>query len=199
MKKYLLSLFLIVFIVPSVALASWWNPLSWGNNKTVGPVCPSVAPEIIQAPAPEPEIVIKEVEKKVTVEKKIPYDNPDLLQKIEILEAKNAELNTQLVTSKEQITNTNTSCKNALQELEVYNETVVNKVGDKCTETINKISDSMKSSYQTQIDANAFNQYIQNQNTQYQLQQQSTINSLCSADSQRGSVGNSQLCASLGR
>ena len=38
MKKYLLVLLLIVFIVPSVALASWWNPLSWFNgwnfNKT---------------------------------------------------------------------------------------------------------------------------------------------------------------------
>lgn len=29
MKKYLLVLFLIVFIAPSVALASWWNPFSW--------------------------------------------------------------------------------------------------------------------------------------------------------------------------
>ena len=38
MKKYITLLFLIVFIVPSVALASWWNPLSWFNgwnfNKT---------------------------------------------------------------------------------------------------------------------------------------------------------------------
>lgn len=29
MKKYLLILFLIVFIIPSIALASWWNPFSW--------------------------------------------------------------------------------------------------------------------------------------------------------------------------
>lgn len=29
MKKYLSVLFLIVFIVPSVAFASWWNPFSW--------------------------------------------------------------------------------------------------------------------------------------------------------------------------
>ena len=32
MKKYLLVLLLIVFIVPSVALASWYNPFSWFNN-----------------------------------------------------------------------------------------------------------------------------------------------------------------------
>lgn len=29
MKKYLLSLLLIVFIIPSIAFASWWNPFSW--------------------------------------------------------------------------------------------------------------------------------------------------------------------------
>ena len=29
MKKYILVLFLIMFIVPSVAMASWWNPFSW--------------------------------------------------------------------------------------------------------------------------------------------------------------------------
>lgn len=29
MKKYLSVLFLIVFIVPSVVFASWWNPLNW--------------------------------------------------------------------------------------------------------------------------------------------------------------------------
>ena len=29
MKKYLLSFFVIAFIVPSIAFASWWNPFSW--------------------------------------------------------------------------------------------------------------------------------------------------------------------------
>lgn len=29
MKKYLIPLFLIIFIAPSVALASWWNPFTW--------------------------------------------------------------------------------------------------------------------------------------------------------------------------
>jgi hypothetical protein len=32
MKKYIIVLFLVAFIVPSVALASWWNPFSWFNN-----------------------------------------------------------------------------------------------------------------------------------------------------------------------
>lgn len=29
MKKYILALFLITLIIPSVVLASWWNPFSW--------------------------------------------------------------------------------------------------------------------------------------------------------------------------
>lgn len=32
MKKYITILFLIAFITPSVALASWWNPFSWFSN-----------------------------------------------------------------------------------------------------------------------------------------------------------------------
>ena len=29
MKKYFFVLFLIIFIIPQIALASWWNPFSW--------------------------------------------------------------------------------------------------------------------------------------------------------------------------
>lgn len=32
MKKYIVVLLLILFIIPSVALASWWNPFSWFHN-----------------------------------------------------------------------------------------------------------------------------------------------------------------------
>jgi hypothetical protein len=32
MKKYFSILFLGMFIIPSIAFASWWNPLSWFNN-----------------------------------------------------------------------------------------------------------------------------------------------------------------------
>lgn len=34
MKKYLSILFLIAFIIPSVAFASWWNPFSWFGGWT---------------------------------------------------------------------------------------------------------------------------------------------------------------------
>jgi len=32
MKKYISIAILVVFIIPSIAFASWWNPLSWFNN-----------------------------------------------------------------------------------------------------------------------------------------------------------------------
>lgn len=32
MKKYIPVLFLLIMLIPSVALASWWNPLTWFNN-----------------------------------------------------------------------------------------------------------------------------------------------------------------------
>lgn len=34
MKKYLLGLLVIIFIVPSIAFASWWNPFSWFSGWT---------------------------------------------------------------------------------------------------------------------------------------------------------------------
>ena len=39
MKKYFLALFLLTFIVPSIAFASWWNPFSWSmfHKKEVTP------------------------------------------------------------------------------------------------------------------------------------------------------------------
>lgn len=32
MKKYFITSLLVIFIIPSIALASWWNPISWFNN-----------------------------------------------------------------------------------------------------------------------------------------------------------------------
>jgi hypothetical protein len=51
MKKYLLVLFLVVLIVPSVVFASWWNPLSWKifsflNKKEVVPQTQLINKEI---------------------------------------------------------------------------------------------------------------------------------------------------------
>ena len=35
MKKSILVLFIAIFIVPSIAFASWWNPFSWFKKKVV--------------------------------------------------------------------------------------------------------------------------------------------------------------------
>lgn len=32
MKKYLITSLLLITLIPSIAFASWWNPLSWFNN-----------------------------------------------------------------------------------------------------------------------------------------------------------------------
>ena len=54
MKKYILILFLVILIIPSIALASWWNPFSWKifNKKTqisvVAPIIQNTSDEEIQ-------------------------------------------------------------------------------------------------------------------------------------------------------
>src|SRR3989344_4324018 len=37
MKRYSLCLLLIVFLTPSIAFASWWNPFSWFKKQVVQP------------------------------------------------------------------------------------------------------------------------------------------------------------------
>lgn len=56
MKKYFGILFLIMFIVPSVAFASWWNPLSW---------------KIFKKKEPAPQVQVINTEKEKTPEEKI--------------------------------------------------------------------------------------------------------------------------------
>jgi hypothetical protein len=76
MKKSLSILFLIAFIIPSVAFASWWNPFSWFNSwsfhKETPPVVvvqPQLPPsvEVVQfphSPSNEPTPEIKKEAKK---------------------------------------------------------------------------------------------------------------------------------------
>jgi hypothetical protein len=55
MKKYLLILLLVVFIIPSVALASWWNPFSWKifHKKEVSlPIIPPAEISSVSNPTP---------------------------------------------------------------------------------------------------------------------------------------------------
>jgi hypothetical protein len=45
MRKYLLVLLLTIFIIPSIAFASWWNPFSWFKKQ-------AVQPSVVQASVP---------------------------------------------------------------------------------------------------------------------------------------------------
>ncbi len=60
MKKYLSVLILTIFIIPSIAMASWWNPFSWNwfglfNNKDKQTI---VAPPVITTPTEKTQPVI---------------------------------------------------------------------------------------------------------------------------------------------
>lgn len=56
MKKYLPVLFLVVFLVPSIAMASWWNPFTW---------------KIFKKREPAPQVQVINTEKEKTPEEKI--------------------------------------------------------------------------------------------------------------------------------
>lgn len=93
MKKYLLVLLLIVFVAPSVAFASWWNPFSW-NWKALftSPVKEEVQ---IEKQAPE----IKPVDKPTTIipptkeiKKDVPTIDNSVAQKKEAQAKLEAEL-----------------------------------------------------------------------------------------------------------
>lgn len=56
MKKYIAVLFLIMFIAPSVAFASWWNPFTW---------------KIFKKKEPVPQVQVINTEKEKTPEEKI--------------------------------------------------------------------------------------------------------------------------------
>src|SRR3989344_942826 len=64
MKRYSLCLLLIVFLTPSIAFASWWNPFSWFKKQVI-------QPPVVQVSIPTPNSVNdKKVEKEKVVLKK---------------------------------------------------------------------------------------------------------------------------------
>lgn len=52
MKKYIVPICMLTLVIPSIALASWWNPFSWFNKQSSHKEVPSV---IVQ-PQPLPSI-----------------------------------------------------------------------------------------------------------------------------------------------
>src|ERR1035437_6156516 len=69
MKKYFLALFLLTFIVPSIAFASWWNPFTWfqkqPQTEQTTPVVsnPVIIPTNANTPTITPKTVASSVKK----------------------------------------------------------------------------------------------------------------------------------------
>ena len=88
MKKYILILFLIVFIIPSVVFASWWNPFTWFQK--TAPVAQPVAimQPVIPTPASNSKISSNQIPQKNIpknpIKKKIVVANPPVVVKNEI-------------------------------------------------------------------------------------------------------------------
>ena len=113
MKKYLLSLVIIVAIVPQVTFAVWWNPASWfeksvAEEKTTGQEtapAPSVSSEQTSPTVTQQvtervieRIIEKPVVQEKVVTKTITVDNPELQKRIDELVAENTSLKTRVNT-----------------------------------------------------------------------------------------------------
>lgn len=95
MKNKIIFAAVIFSLIPSVAMASWWNPLSWFESKTEikieqeitePKVEPSVSAETEEKNQTEPIIKERVVEKTITV------DNPETQKRINALLQENANL-----------------------------------------------------------------------------------------------------------
>jgi S1-C subfamily serine protease len=67
MKKYLLVLLLVIFIIPSIASASWWNPFSWFRKNTKPVEQPTVQVQQNNPPTKDtPKLIKNKVSEKKT-------------------------------------------------------------------------------------------------------------------------------------
>jgi len=88
MKKYLLGLLLVLFIIPSMALASWWNPFSWFNGWTFQKTGIVSSTQIEVQKTPEDKII--ELQKQLDElknqkENSIPVEKPPVVDNSEII------------------------------------------------------------------------------------------------------------------
>lgn len=113
MKKYLLSLVVIISIVPQVTFAVWWNPASWFEKPTIEEkiieqettevtgvsseqTSPTTAQQVTERVIER--IVEKPVIQEKVVTKTITVDNPELQKRIDELVAENSSLKTRVNT-----------------------------------------------------------------------------------------------------
>ncbi len=105
MKKYLAVLFLIAFIVPSVASASWWNPFGWSKNskENINVIEPTLVKQTEKSDS-KVETKPKEVKETKVIERivekpviqKITVQDPTLQAKIDSLILENSNLKAEI-------------------------------------------------------------------------------------------------------
>ena len=183
MKKYFVFLIVIIAILPQVASASWWNPLTWFQQekveyKNTESIQPNVVNEV-ESPATttsakEPEVVektvIKEVkvpvekvvEKTVTIQdQNVVNENTDLKAKIKDLESKYNQCSASLAKLQSTISQTEAQKKVIEEKIkEIENEIyTLNNFGYMCTVSNgssscqNNISDQQKWPMVSQLEA----------------------------------------------
>lgn len=104
MKKYIFATLLLLIVIPSVSLASWWNPFSWGDKKEISPIetpaeySPTLESTVLSTETPEPitetKILEKVIEKPVI--QTITVQDPTLQAKINALVAENTVLKAEI-------------------------------------------------------------------------------------------------------
>lgn len=144
MKKYLLSLFLIMFVVPSIASASWWNPISWFSKnepKETGVLIEETLPSpVILAPteitkelevpqATQDTKVIERIVEKPVIQT-IKVQDPALQAQINSLVSENTSLKNQI----DKLTKANNSLSNDLISCEESSISVSSPVEDRLEE-----------------------------------------------------------------
>ena len=93
--KRLIPLFLVVFLIPQVALAAWWNPISWFEEKPAkveNKAEAEIDSENKVESTKETEIKQKPIIQEKIIEKTIQVDNPELQKKINSLLQENTNL-----------------------------------------------------------------------------------------------------------
>ncbi|OGI65873.1 hypothetical protein A3A95_00620 [Candidatus Nomurabacteria bacterium RIFCSPLOWO2_01_FULL_39_18] len=181
MKKYILTLFVISFIVPSIALASWYNPFSWfrkSANET----------QKIEVPVPEttsnPVLPIKTISTPKSEEHKIIYDtktaekpvtqtitvqDPTLQRRIQQLELENQQLKLQIekLNNLQQLVQTQKEEIESLKSVPVFSKDkeceeakeFINSIGERVTDLrerqAKEIADYMKNEIKLQKDIDA--------------------------------------------
>lgn len=76
MKKYIVILFLIILVIPSIVLASWWNPFSWHWPWSENKVSQEQQMPIIEQPVVKEKLDILNTQNKKT-ETVLPPKNED--------------------------------------------------------------------------------------------------------------------------